>query len=102
MTTLNNCQYPSKVERKFFREKKKRNKKMSTKVYKKNKGNTEEIVLKVDDDCENWKDGGRGWMICFAAAMVQFVVLGIHNSFGILYIVFVKEYGWSKALTGKG
>lgn len=73
---------------------------MSTKVYKKNKGNTEEIVLKVDDDCENWKDGGRGWMICFAAAMVQFVVLGIHNSFGILYIVFVKEYGWSKALTG--
>ena len=74
---------------------------MSTKGYKKNKGNTEEIVLKVDDDCENWKDGGRGWMICFAAAMVQFVVLGIHNSFGILYIEFVKEYGWSKALTGK-
>ena len=57
------------------------------------------IVTSVEAELR--KDGGCGWVICFAAGLVQFVVLGIHNSFGILYIVFVREYNWSKALTGK-
>lgn len=59
------------------------------------------IVVAVDYESENWKDGGWGWLVCFSAALVQFVVLGIHNSFGILYIVFVREYQRSKALTGE-
>ena len=58
-------------------------------------------ALAVDYVNESWKDGHWGWVVCIAAAVVQFVVLGIHNSFGILYIVFVREFGWSKALTGK-
>ena len=60
-----------------------------------------ERALAVDYVNESWKDGHWGWVVCIAAAVVQFVVLGIHNSFGILYIVFVREFGWSKALTGK-
>ena len=63
--------------------------------------NAKKTILAVDYVNESWKDGHRGWIICLAAAVVQFVVLGIHNSFGILYIAFVREYGWSKALTGR-
>lgn len=75
---------------------------MSTKLgnQKKEKSNTKDSVLVVDQEIENWKDGRWGWIVCLSAALVQFVVLGIHNSFGILYIVFVREYQWSKALTG--
>ena len=70
------------------------------KLRNKDKGNLKETVVVADSENESWKDGHWGWIVCFSAALVQFVVLGIHNSFGILYIVFVREYGWSKALTG--
>ena len=70
-------------------------------VHKDKENNVKKTVLAVDCGNESWKDGHWGWIVCLAAAVVQFVVLGIHNSFGILYIVFVREIGWSKALTGK-
>ena len=67
----------------------------------KDRENVKKTILAVDYVNESWKDGHWGWIVCLAAAVVQFVVLGIHNSFGILYIVFVREYGWGKALTGR-
>jgi len=67
----------------------------------KDRENVKKTILAADYVNESWKDGQWGWIVCLAAAVVQFVVLGIHNSFGILYIVFVREYGWSKALTGR-
>ncbi|KAL9965736.1 hypothetical protein ACROYT_G029578 [Oculina patagonica] len=69
-------------------------------IKEKDREDAKEKVLVVDCEIESWKDGHWGWVVCLSAALVQFVVLGIHNSFGILYIVFVREYGWSKALTG--
>lgn len=36
-------------------------------------------------------DGGFGWCICAAGFMVQFLVLGIHNSFGILYMYLMRD-----------
>ena len=65
-----------------------------------NKENSKEAVPIVHRKTEICKDSGWSWIVCISAALVQFVVLGIHNSFGILYIVFLKEYGWGKALTG--
>ena len=62
--------------------------------------NSKEAVPIAHPKTEIRKDGGWSWIVCISAALVQFVVLGIHNSFGILYIVFLKEYGWGKALTG--
>lgn len=61
----------------------------------------EETVTVAENETKLGKDSGWAWVVCLAAAVVQFVVLGIHNSFGILYIVFVREYHWSKALTGE-
>lgn len=36
-------------------------------------------------------DGGYGWVICLAAAVIQFIILGIHNNFGILYTYLMKD-----------
>ena len=46
-------------------------------------------------------EGGWGWMICAAAFVTQLIVMGIHNSFGILYTTLLQEYQKSKAETGK-
>lgn len=59
-----------------------------------------EETVTTEKETKLGKDSGWAWVVCLAAAVVQFVVFGIHNSFGILYIVFVREYQWSKALTG--
>ena len=46
-------------------------------------------------------EGGWGWVICAAAFVTQLIVMGIHNSFGILYTTLLEEYKKSKAETGK-
>ena len=68
---------------------------------KKENSNAMETVIVAEKETEDWKEGARGWLVCFSAALVQFVVMGIHNNFGILYIAFVREYQRSKALTGE-
>lgn len=45
-------------------------------------------------------EGGWGWVICTAAFVAQLIVMGIHNSFGILYTTLLEEYKKSKAETG--
>ena len=45
-------------------------------------------------------EGGWGWVICGAAFVAQLIVMGIHNSFGILYTTLLEEYKKSKAETG--
>jgi len=45
-------------------------------------------------------EGGWGWAICAAAFVAQLIVMGIHNSFGILYTTLLEEYQKSKAETG--
>lgn len=45
-------------------------------------------------------EGGWGWVICAAAFVAQLIVMGIHNSFGILYTTLLEEYKKSKAETG--
>lgn len=38
-------------------------------------------------------DGGYGWVVCFAACMVHFIVSGVQNNFGVMYIYILKELG---------
>lgn len=45
-------------------------------------------------------EGGWGWVICGAAFVAQLIVMGINNSFGILYTTLLEEYQKSKAETG--
>ncbi|GFY71356.1 monocarboxylate transporter 14 [Trichonephila inaurata madagascariensis] len=44
-------------------------------------------------------DGGWGWVVVFAAFMINFIADGISFSFGILFIDFVDYFGASKAKT---
>ena len=46
-------------------------------------------------------DGGFGWVICIAASFVQFVILGIHNSFGIFYTFLMRDLDTDPSDTGK-
>ena len=45
-------------------------------------------------------DGGFGWCVCAAACTAQFILAGIQNNFGILYIYILKEFGGGKAKSG--
>ena len=46
-------------------------------------------------------DGGLSWLVVFGSFMSQFVVLGIHFVFGLLYIDLLNEFRESKATTGE-
>ena len=46
-------------------------------------------------------DGGYGWIICIAAAICQFIIMGIHNNFGILYTYLMKDLKADPADTGE-
>ena len=46
-------------------------------------------------------DGGLSWLVVFGSFMSQFVVVGIHFVFGLLYIDLLNEFGQSKATTGE-
>ena len=45
-------------------------------------------------------EGEWGWVVCAAAFVVQFLIMGVHNSFGILYAKLLEEFNKSKAETG--
>lgn len=47
------------------------------------------------------KDSKRAWVVCFAACLVQVVIVGVLHIFGLFFIVFLEEFQCSKAKTGK-
>jgi hypothetical protein len=49
---------------------------------------------------ESIPDGGYGWVICCAGFVVQFIVLGIHNSFGILFTYLMMDLKSGASETG--
>ena len=56
------------------------------------------VALHVDEDCP---DGRYGWIICMAAAIIQFIILGIHNNFGILYTSLISDLHFKPSDAGK-
>lgn len=46
-------------------------------------------------------DGDWGWVVCAAAFLIQFIVLGIMNNFGILYVKLFEDFGRKAFLTCK-
>lgn len=44
-------------------------------------------------------DGGLSWFVVLGSFLTQFVVVGIHNVFGLLYLDLLTEFGESKATT---
>ena len=46
-------------------------------------------------------DGGWGWVVCLGAFLVQFIVLGMQNSAGIVYTELVKELKSPRGATGE-
>lgn len=46
-------------------------------------------------------DGGYGWIVCCGTFMVNFVVFGIHNSFGVVYVNLLDDLKLGEIQTGK-
>ena len=46
-------------------------------------------------------DGGCSWLVVLGSFISQFIVMGIHQVFGVLYIDLLQEFGENKAGTGK-
>ena len=46
------------------------------------------------------QDGCWACISLIAAALVQFIVMGIHNSFGNMYEQILKEFNWKKTTSG--
>lgn len=46
-------------------------------------------------------EGGWGWVVCCGTFAVNFIVFGIHNSFGVVYEYLVDEHNFGEAETGK-
>ncbi|XP_068732326.1 monocarboxylate transporter 10-like [Montipora capricornis] len=42
-------------------------------------------------------DGGWGWFVCMATFTTQFIVLGIMNNFGVIYVELLAEFKIGKA-----
>ena len=47
------------------------------------------------------RDGGYGWIVCCGTFIVNFVVFGIHNSFGVVYVNLLDELKLGAMQTGK-
>ena len=45
-------------------------------------------------------DGGFGWCVRAAACVTQFILAGVENSFGVLFIYILDEFGAGKADSG--
>ncbi|CAH1115988.1 unnamed protein product [Phaedon cochleariae] len=60
---------------------------------------TSQINLYVEETKPKIPDGGWGWMVLFAAFMLNTISEGVSFSFGLLLIEFLKEFGASKSAT---
>ena len=46
------------------------------------------------------KDNKKAWLVCFAAFLIQVIVVGNLHVFGIYFISFLDEFKATKATTG--
>ena len=59
-----------------------------------------ETAESEQEDCGK-PEGGWGWVVCCGTFSVNFIVFGIHNSFGVVYEYLVDEHNMGEAETGK-
>lgn len=45
-------------------------------------------------------DGGWGWLVCFVIFFMQFIVFGIMNNFGVMYVELFNEFNIGKVDVG--
>lgn len=62
---------------------------------------TNEGQVGIRVEVKTHPDGGWGWVVCFAAFFIQFLVLGMQNCFGIVYTALVDTLKTDRGATGK-
>ncbi|KAJ8316159.1 hypothetical protein KUTeg_006173 [Tegillarca granosa] len=66
---------------------------------KEKKFETDKESISTESEADIAPDGGWGWMVCFGAFMINFIVDGTMMSFGVILLELLKCYGESKART---
>ena len=61
----------------------------------------QDLEVTCNDTAATSPDGGWGWMVCLGSFITNFIVFGIHNSFGVIYSTLVEQLGISSAETGQ-
>ena len=64
-------------------------------------GNIDTEEQEQEQDNGGKPEGGWGWVVCCGTFSVNFIVFGIHNSFGVVYEYLVDEKNMGEAETGK-
>jgi len=59
--------------------------------------NDDATTIRTEKECP---DGGYGWIICVAASVIQFIIVGIHNNCSILYTYLMKDLNTGPSETG--
>ena len=54
----------------------------------------------VHIEMQTHPDGGWGWVACIGAFFIQFFMLGVQNSAGIIYAALVDEFKTPRGVTG--
>ena len=75
--------------------------KLKNKIFRNAEKTVKIPTIEVSAEEAECPDGGYGWVICVAAAAIQFIILGIHNNFGILYTYFMKDLNADPTDAGK-
>lgn len=71
--------------------------KLRNKLVRREESPGDATTVRVEKECP---DGGYGWIICLAAAVIQFIILGIHNSCSILYTYLMRDLNTGPSETG--
>ena len=61
----------------------------------------EASVMKREVCSKRTLDSGLSWLVVPASFLSQFVVMGVHNVFGLLFIELLKEFSEGKATIGE-
>lgn len=60
-----------------------------------------ESRVEVELERNSNRDGGYGWIVCSGTFIVNFVVFGIHNSFGVVYVKLLDDLELGEMQAGK-
>jgi hypothetical protein len=59
---------------------------------------TKALQVKI---AERSTDSLWSWVVCTSSFFIQFLVCGVHNSFGTFFVALLNKFGRSEAETGE-
>ena len=52
------------------------------------------------EDAKRLYDTRRSWLVCASSFLVQFIIFGVHSSYGIFFVAIQEEFQERESATG--